>query len=101
MEQKLTLPHPTGVTVDKTSAQVRVAWEDGHESVFSFEQLRAACPCAECQAYRSQEASLSRAALVSVGLESVELVGNYAIQFTWDDGHRFGIYPWEYLRQLG
>jgi DUF971 family protein len=101
MAQKPVLPRPTSVTVDKDSAQVRVMWKDGHESVFSFEQLRAACPCAECQAYRSQANPLSRAALVSIGLESADLVGNYAIQFTWDDGHRFGIFPWEFLRQLG
>lgn len=101
MEQKPVPARPTSITVDKATAQVRVAWEDGHESAFSFEQLRAACPCAECKAYRSQDVPLSRAALVSIGLESAELVGNYAIQFVWDDGHRFGIYPWEYLRQLG
>ena len=33
-------------------------------------------------------------------VENVSLVGNYAIQFFWDDGHHTGIYTWEYLRQL-
>ena len=28
------------------------------------------------------------------------LVGNYALQFTWDDGHHTGIYTWEYLYQI-
>ncbi|MBZ0307403.1 MAG: DUF971 domain-containing protein, partial [Anaerolineae bacterium] len=27
-------------------------------------------------------------------------VGNYALQFTWDDGHHTGIYTWEYLLRL-
>ena len=101
MAQKPILPRPTGVTVEKDRAQLQVMWADGRESVYSFEQLRAACPCAECQAHRSQTDPLSRATLVSIGLGSVELVGNYAIQLIWDDGHRFGIYSWEYLRQLG
>ncbi len=33
-------------------------------------------------------------------LESVEVIGNYALQLVWGDGHKFGIYTWEYLRQL-
>lgn len=27
-------------------------------------------------------------------------VGNYAIQPVWSDGHSYGIFSWEYLRQL-
>lgn len=32
-------------------------------------------------------------------LEHVTRVGNYAIQFVWNDGHRTGIYSWDYLRR--
>jgi DUF971 family protein len=101
MQQPPVPLRPTSITVDKDSAQVRLAWSDGHQSAYSFEQLRAACPCAECQAYRSESDPLGRAVVVSIGLESANLVGNYAIQFSWVDGHRFGIYAWEYLRALG
>jgi DUF971 family protein len=31
---------------------------------------------------------------------NVELVGQYALQFEWSDGHRTGIYSFERLRQL-
>jgi DUF971 family protein len=27
-------------------------------------------------------------------------IGNYALGFTWSDGHSTGIYPFEYLRAL-
>jgi DUF971 family protein len=27
-------------------------------------------------------------------------VGGYAIQFNWKDGHAYGIYDWEYLRDV-
>ena len=30
----------------------------------------------------------------------VRMVGNYALNFTWADGHNAGIYTWELLRQL-
>jgi DUF971 family protein len=31
---------------------------------------------------------------------SVEYVGEYALRFDWSDGHRTGIYPWDYLREI-
>ena len=94
------LLRPTNITVDKKNAELRLEWDDGHQSAYSFEQLRAACPCAECRAHRSGADPLSHAAVISLGMDSANLVGNYAIQFTWDDGHHFGIYTWEYLRAL-
>jgi DUF971 family protein len=36
----------------------------------------------------------------SAELQSVEAVGHYALQPVWSDGHSYGIYSWEYLRQL-
>jgi DUF971 family protein len=31
--------------------------------------------------------------------ESVTPVGNYALSFVWNDGHKTGIYSWDYLRR--
>jgi DUF971 family protein len=36
----------------------------------------------------------------SYGVAQLELVGNYALQPVWDDGHSTGLYSWEYLRRL-
>jgi DUF971 family protein len=36
----------------------------------------------------------------SYNAENLEMVGNYALQFFWDDGHHTGIYTWEYLYHL-
>jgi DUF971 family protein len=36
----------------------------------------------------------------SAELERVETVGNYALQPVWKDGHSYGIYSWDYLREL-
>jgi DUF971 family protein len=30
----------------------------------------------------------------------VAKVGNYAIRFTWNDGHEAGLYSWDYLRNV-
>ena len=34
-------------------------------------------------------------------LVSINMVGNYAVNPTWDDGHETGIYTYAYLRSLG
>lgn len=36
----------------------------------------------------------------SAELKSIEAVGNYALQPVWSDGHSYGIFSWEYLREL-
>jgi DUF971 family protein len=101
MENKKSSLRPTNIAVDKSQKQVRIDWNDGHQSLYSFENLRAACPCAECKAYQRDNNPLRSALLVSTDLEGAQLVGNYALQLIWDDGHRFGIYTWDYLRSLG
>lgn len=36
----------------------------------------------------------------AIELINVEAVGSYAISLLWNDGHREGIYSWNYLRAL-
>ena len=36
-----------------------------------------------------------------ISIEDMSLVGNYALQFRWSDGHDTGIYSWETLYNLG
>jgi DUF971 family protein len=33
-------------------------------------------------------------------LQDVQLMGNYAINLVWMDGHKHGIYNWAYLRAI-
>ena len=101
MKKRRATLRPENVAVDKTEKQIRINWNDSRASTYSFEQLRAACPCAECRAYKTDDNPLRRALLVSTDLDGAQLVGNYAIQLLWDDGHRFGIFTWDYLRSLG
>ena len=91
---------------------VRIAWEDGHVSVYTASYLRAICPCATCRGVhetppvptegRGRFTILSDAqARVARGqAHPVRAfpVGNYAIGFVWSDGHDDGIYTYAYLR---
>lgn len=78
-------------------------WEDGHHTELTISYLRRKCPCATCKGIRdqSQDGTMeNREDLPSVALTHYELQGNYAIQFRFSDGHKDGIYPFEYLRSL-
>jgi len=90
--------------VDKIGEELAVAWEDGAESFFALELLRRACPCAACGGEPDVLGRVLRPDVQysreSFSLTSFEFVGGYALQPVWGDGHRTGIYSWNYLRRL-
>ena len=80
---------------------MRIAWEDGHESVYENVALRYACACAMCVDEISGVRRLQRQHIpADIRPTGIELVGNYAVQLTWSDGHATGIYTFERLRNL-
>jgi DUF971 family protein len=81
-----------------------VVWGDGHESYYPLEQLRRACPCAGCSGEpdlfgRMQMGPKPRYGPASFELSSVTPVGNYALQPNWADGHNYGIWTFDRLRE--
>lgn len=77
---------------------LEITWGDQHRSAYPHELLRGYCPCASCQGHsgtiRFQEGG-------NLELKGLEQVGNYALSFSWGDGHSSGIYTFRYLRALG
>ena len=80
---------------------VKIIWQDGHESVYPARELRLACPCAACaDEVTGQRRVIGHAVAQDVRPVKIDLIGRYAISVTWSDGHNTGIYPFEYLRKL-
>lgn len=80
---------------------VAIQWRDGHKSLYPARALRLACPCAVCVEEMSGRALLDPASVdAGVHPTAVNLVGRYAVNFTFSDGHATGIYTFEYLRKL-
>jgi DUF971 family protein len=85
--------------------EMAVKWGDGTENFIPLETLRRACPCAGCKGetdimgnlYKNPERPLTAQAFVLV---KFMVVGGYAIQPVWADGHNTGLYPFEYLHAL-
>ncbi len=81
------------------SREVHVLWEDGHRTVFTNKYLRENCPCAACVNEFTGERVLRPDAVgPDIRAEEISLVGRYAIQVRWSDGHSTGIYSFEKLR---
>jgi DUF971 family protein len=98
---------PTNITLQQDAGLLTIQWSDGRECRYPVGPLRLACPCVECRGGHENMGHAhdpkSLADLIPLRayqIENLELVGNYALQFFWDDGHNTGIYTWDYLYQL-
>ena len=96
---------PRDIDVDMKAREVRIVWNDNRRSTYSFDLLRDQCPCAVCDEERKKAAEEPLFIRPKVKGELLpdrpaELVGQYAIQFFWQDGHNSGIYSFDYLREL-
>ena len=94
--------HP--VDLQLIGTEVAIRWSDGVESYFPGEFLRAASPSAENQGEHDllgrQIGGDARTHFPGVTAVDWQRVGNYAIAFEFSDGHRTGIFSYDYLREL-
>ena len=90
--------------IQQIGDELAIAWNDGTESFIKFELLRRACPCAGCGGEPDVLGQIVRPDVShtdkSFELVAFDLVGGYAIQPRWADGHSTGIYSFTYLRRL-
>ena len=84
--------------------EVAIVWDDGAESYFPFEQLRAASPSAanigETDILGNKYGGHGSKKFPGVRVVGWTQVGNYALRFDFSDGHNTGLYSYDYLRTL-
>ncbi len=93
------------VTIEQVGDELAIKWDDNRETFLQFQALRRFCPCAGCKGetdimgitYKDSKRALTPAAFQLVRFS---LVGNYALNLVWADGHSSGIYAFEYLRKI-
>ena len=81
-----------------------IQWKDEHCSELSYRLLREKCPCARCSAEKQQNDPFQMVPKddywEKLHLVGIQPVGRYAIQLQWSDGHKTGIYTFNFLREL-
>ncbi|KXU37758.1 hypothetical protein AXK11_00285 [Cephaloticoccus primus] len=97
----------TPTNIQLIGKELAIAWSDGVETYYECARLRAASPSAQAQGERDilgqvhgGEGPTTARDHSAVSILGWQVVGNYALRFDFSDGHRTGIYSFEYLRQL-
>lgn len=93
-------PTPTALTMHSRSRAMEISFSDGAQFRIPFELMRVYSPSAEVMGHGPGQEVLQTGKR-EVGVDTLEQVGNYAVQPTFTDGHSTGIFSWEYLYFLG
>lgn len=87
--------------VEESESSLSIEWSDGRSTVYNAAFLRRLCPCAGCvDEWTGEKRLVPETIADNVKFESISIVGRYALNFRFSDGHDSGIYSFEYLRQI-
>lgn len=89
---------PVHIVNRESTGELEIEWNDGGIDRHMYAALRDACRCAEClsRARRGNPAASPH----DIRLTSVEPFGPNALLLGFSDGHKRGIYPFVFLRDL-
>ena len=91
---------PTQI-IEESDAAVSIKWSDDSETMFTAPQLRRNCPCAACINEWTGDKMLNDATVGDdLTFSSIAIVGRYALNFIFSDGHDTGIFSFKFLKEL-
>ncbi len=90
---------PTQIQLHQKSRTLELSYASGLHETLEAEYLRVNSPSAEVRGHGGKGGQLPTGKR-NVGIDKVEIVGNYALKITFSDGHDSGLYSWEYLLDL-
>jgi len=89
---------PSDIKLHKKSKSLELTFDAGNFELRA-EYLRVHSPSAEVRGHGVGQETLQTKKKF-VGITDVELVGNYALKISFDDGHSSGLYTRSYLHDL-
>jgi DUF971 family protein len=93
---------PLRIDADRAAGTLRLEWADGHQTTYDTVTLRWLCPCAYCRGEAGLPGWLDSNPVLTpdqTTLVNLVLVGNYAVQPTWGDGHDSGFHSFMLMRE--
>lgn len=91
---------PTQI-IEESDRSVTISWSDDAETSYRAAQLRRACPCASCvNEWTGEKILKDENVSDDISFSNLSLVGRYALNFKFSDGHETGIFTFPYLRKL-
>ena len=101
--ESATVNHNSADTSRTSAYALVIEWDDKHLGRHLLSSLRSYCPCASCRTEGGDSGGMIMLPVLTPGqheLVGIEPVGAYALQLIWGDGHRTGIYSFDYLREI-
>jgi DUF971 family protein len=87
--------------VEDSETRLSIKWSDDTETEYTAAELRRSCPCAGCVNEWTGEKTLSDEQIGDdISFKHTSIVGRYALNFHFSDGHETGIYSFAYLRKI-
>ena len=87
--------------VEESDRELSIKWSDDTETHYTAAQLRRSCPCAGCINEWTGEKMLNPAEIADdITITHTSIVGRYALNFHFSDGHDTGIFSFNYLRDI-
>lgn len=88
--------------IEESDREISIKWSDDAETSHNAFDLRRSCPCASCVNEWTGEKILKDENInEDLSLSHISIVGRYALNFHFSDGHNTGIFSFAYLRRLG
>jgi DUF971 family protein len=88
--------------IEESDSELSITWSDDKEMHYNAAELRRACPCAACiDEWTGKKTLKDESISDAVSFSHISIVGRYALNFHFSDGHETGIYTFAMLRQLG
>ena len=93
-------PELTEIRLEQSRRLLVLEYADGQRFELPCEYLRTHSPSAEVRGHGLSEPKLMTGK-ENVNITHIEPIGSYAVELQFDDGHRTGIYSWDFLYELG
>jgi DUF971 family protein len=87
--------------IEESDSEISIKWSDDAETRYTASDLRRDCPCAGCIDEWTGKKILDEASLPDdITFRHTSIVGRYALNFHFSDGHDTGIFSFKLLREL-
>ncbi len=85
--------------IEESDAELSIVWSDDAETKYNAAELRRNCPCASCvNEWTGEKILRDESVSDDLSFTHTSIVGRYALNFHFSDGHDTGIFTFKFLR---
>lgn len=87
--------------IEESDSEISIVWSDDAETKYDAVELRKKCPCASCiNEWTGEKILKDETVSDDLDFSHISIVGRYALNFHFSDGHETGIFTFKYLREM-